>query len=844
VIALLSTPRPVFLHCCNASLHHNQSNGLTALHTANHSPIASHRIQDTTPHSEPLAPFSNKQPNRGWRPFTTCALLQTTTCNAGGLASPFGIMGTRGIAQVAPTAGQIALNAYIYGYGGHSLVTPHTALKQLWWTDDRIDAKVTRAFVVSKLRGEERGFLDRPLAFGEGLTDDTYMEWILERAKRLFLILTEIGVPDQIFGCIDDSWDDDDLPVPLENVQSLELAYEEDEALNKKFYDMQFVYLLRELQRGAHIDYGRKEHIPMEYVNTLPPAVSLQAWDRVHFPERPDEIFVRRKFPLNDKETGLKHHKAFLKDVRKAQSLCHEHVASAWATYTSENSGFVLSDFVSEHTLRTFIDHRTPMQFVRVPLHERPTILLEWMHCLADALAFMHNHGSAHTAIRPSNILIDRGNRIAFAEVGSLRTFQQGKKASKAEAYDYAAPESQICRDSVIVVSSPPISSKGAFSRIRKMSSGASSSSSNPSSSTGSSTRSNSFCATANTTPVTPSFSRRSNSITSLASTISPFRNFSRHLSSPTSPFAPSISMNPPPSPTSTITSRVLPKPTVLDPSTLRDLPMATPEMSDIFSLACIYLDLLTFLLRGKTTDFVKFRSQCSTPTHSYDSQTSGNLASSKTSIYSNSNSNNNSPPQQQSRSRAHKPRPDASFHALDPSRLDAWLSHLRAESSKRPEAIFRCVPELLRLCKRMMAQNATVRPTALQVRDVVQVVLEADGNGNTRRLCCAGRVWDAEGLGLADLGVSSGGVGGSAKRERERVQSCLMGLAQGQDGRASALSQRGGYGFGDESGGQEEEEEAEGGAAEAPDVPRERRTGSFSGSMSKGWKKAFGRMR
>jgi hypothetical protein len=160
-------------------------------------------------------------------------------------------MGTRGIAQVAPTAGQVALNAYIYGYGGHSLVTPHAALKRLWWTDDRIEAKVTRAFVVSKLRGEERGFLDRPLAFGEGLTDDTYMEWILERAKRLFMILTEIGVPDQIFGCIDDSWDDDDLPIPLDNVQSLELAYDEDEALNKKFYGMQFAYLLRELPRST-----------------------------------------------------------------------------------------------------------------------------------------------------------------------------------------------------------------------------------------------------------------------------------------------------------------------------------------------------------------------------------------------------------------------------------------------------------------------------------------------------------------------------------------------------------------------------------------------------------------
>ena len=140
------------------------------------------------------------------------------------------------------------------------------------------------------------------------------------------------------------------------------------------------------------------------------------------------------------------------------------------------------------------------------------------------------------------------------------------------------------------------------------------------------------------------------------------------------------------------------------------------------------------------------------------------------------------------------------------------------------------------------MAQNATVRPTALQVRDIVQVVLEADGNGNTRRLCCAGRVWDAEGEGLLDLGVSTGGV--SENVERERVQSCLMGLAQGRDGRDSAFSQGRGYGLRGEEG-ELEEEEVEGGAAEAPDVPRERMSsGSFSGSVSKGWKRAFGRMR
>ena len=52
-------------------------------------------------------------------------------------------MSARNFAEVAPTAATIALNAYIYGYGGHSLVTPHAALKRLWWTDERIDASIT-----------------------------------------------------------------------------------------------------------------------------------------------------------------------------------------------------------------------------------------------------------------------------------------------------------------------------------------------------------------------------------------------------------------------------------------------------------------------------------------------------------------------------------------------------------------------------------------------------------------------------------------------------------------------------------------------------------------------------
>lgn len=620
-----------------------------------------------------------------------------------------------------PTAATIALNAYIFGYGGHSLVTPHAALKQLWWTDKRIDAKVTRSFVISKLRGEERGFLDRPLAFGEGLTDDTYMEWILERAKRLFLILAEIGVPDQIFGCIDDSWDDDDLPVSLENVKYLELAYDDDEALNRKFYDTQFVYLLRELKQGTHIDYGANEHIPMEYVNTLPPAVSLQVWDRVHFPGKPNEIYMRRKFPLTDKDAGHKYRDSFMRDVRKARMFRHEHVANIWASYTSKEAGYILSDFVGEHTLGTFIDHRTPMQFVRIAVPDRPVLLCEWMHCLTDALASLHYRGTAHGAIRPSNVIIDHENRIAFSDVGTLKTFQRGKKPPKTEAYDYAAPESRISQMPVMVPSSPPVSSISAFSRLRKLSS--STSSSSASSSAESSTRSNSVCT--NTIPMTPPSSGRSNSISTVGCPISSpislprssisnsFRNFSRHLHQEPCP-SPIVPMSPILPNCASISHQT----SYIDPNTLRDLPQPTPEMSDVYSLACVFLDIITFMLRGKLNDFVKFRA------------TRVPVPYNRT-----------------------KSRLDRSFQ-YNSEKVEAWMKALQEDSERRPEQIFRGIPDLLALLRRMLAQNAFLRPTAMEVRDRLQLIL-VDQCG-IESLCCAGREWET--IVLPDEDISVGG--------------------------------------------------------------------------------------
>ncbi|KAK4974050.1 hypothetical protein LTR66_011112 [Elasticomyces elasticus] len=599
-------------------------------------------------------------------------------------------MGTRTIATLAPTQQSMVQAAFICGYGGHYLITPHAPLKELWWTDDRIEAKVTRQFVVSKLRGEEREFLNRTLAFGEGLTDDTYMEWILDRAKRLFLVLAEIGVPDQVFGVIDDSWGDDDLPIPFDSVDRLELAYENDIVLNRRFYDTQFKFLLRELRQGDHIDYGPNEHIPMEYVHKLPPAVSLQAWDRIHFPKQDDKTFTRRRFDLASKERKDAYRAEFMADVQKAQSLRHEHIAPIWASYTCDNqNGYILSDLVAEHTLGTFIDHRTPPQFQRVASTERPILLLEWMHCLSDAVASLHHRGAHHGAICPSNILIDQANHIYFADVGTLPTFQRDKKIDAAEMYNYSAHELHILKTPHKFALGPSTSTSSHFGKLRKVSTDSSGSSDRSVTSSTKSNPTDSVVGSPVLTSPNPDNHRPSPPSSS-------FRNFSRHLHLPTS-----LRSTSPPDHTPESRSSW---PSYIDPRSLCDLPARTPEKSDVFALGCVFLDILTFLVKGRTTDFVKHRT----------TMMDGPGRSGK--------------------------KPDASF-AADSMRIDAWMEHLRDEAWKRDERCFRSVPELLKLVRRMLCQNSELRPSAREARDRIETVLVADAG--IERLCCLGREWE-----------------------------------------------------------------------------------------------------
>ncbi|OCL04681.1 kinase-like protein [Glonium stellatum] len=487
----------------------------------------------------------------------------------------------------------VAFNAMIYGYAGHSLVTPHAAIQQIWWTEEKINETVTRDFVISRIRPSVREFLDRPLGFGDGLTDDTYMEWILEKAKRLFLILVEVGEPDQIFGVVDSSWDDDDLPLQLEDIERLQLSCQRNDMWNRKFYSMQFTFLLRELYQGAHIDYAPNEVLPMEYVHGFPPAVSLQHWSRVHLPQKPNEVLVRRKFSFGSEDSEALEAE-FLMDVENSKIVEHDHIAPTWASYTSKGSGYTLTNFVSQHTLKSFIDHRKPPQYQRLAKPDRYYLLLGWLHCLADAVAALHHNGLFHSSIRPSNILIDESNNIAFSDIGSLKSLQRDKKPDPTEIYNYGAPEAH--RSSLSLSPDPTV--KTSDNRARK---------------------------------------------TSISSKGSSERSVSK----------------PPP---------ILP----------------ATEKSDVFSLGCVYLDILTFMIKKKANDFTKHRSS------KQKAESGRGMNTSRT---------------------------DSSFHG-NINKVHSWMKILDDAAFDMDDNAFRAIPHIMSLIRAMISQNPDLRPAAQEVRN------------------------------------------------------------------------------------------------------------------------------
>jgi serine/threonine protein kinase len=509
--------------------------------------------------------------------------------------------------------------------------------ENMWWDEKIIEATVTRQFVLSHLLPDEQRRLDLPLGFGGGLTDDTYMDWIDQKAKRIFLILVDLGVPDQIFGVIDDSWDDDDLPIPLDQVARLRLTYERDEKFERRFYQRQFAYLLRHMQYGDRIFYDDDEVVPLELVDKRPVVgLAPSNVDKIYLPNEADHILLRRKIPLG-LGAGQMPQEEFLSGIEQKRALEHKHLVTIWASYVHKSNGYLLLTPVNDGTLKSFMTI-TPPSIKIMAKKDRRILFLNWLHCLASALAFLHKQGLAHRKIKPSNVMMDIDNNIFLNDSGLLTHHQatDAKKSFDKESYDYAAPEQWSERPP----SSPP-------PRVVVQ-------------------------------PIT--------------------RHQSRNAPPPGTPRP--LSDQSFPNPTSSASAV-----TAYETESIYTIPFhpsrPDPQKSDIFSLGCVMLDIMTALMKRQSRSFTSHRSSKNkTPGRG------GGL-------------------------------PDSSFHK-NLEQVESWIGILAKDASKKEDKLFRGVSHILHLVSRMLSLNPRERPDAQVVRERLGDILTR--LSGIEDLCCSTR--------------------------------------------------------------------------------------------------------
>lgn len=485
----------------------------------------------------------------------------------------------------------------------------------MWWDHDTIEATVTRQYVCNQLLPAEIEQLDKSPHFGDGLTDGTYWEWIDQKAKRLFLILVDLGMPDQIFGIIDDSWDDEDLPIALDQVDRLALTAHKDEKLERRFYQRQFYYLLKPLQKGEHAVYLDSEVVPLDIVDRKQTALAPgqnHPVDRVILPNNPNTPLCRRRIPLACFfGPGFMSQEDFLYEINSIKNVQHDHLVSYWASYVHQGYGYVLFSPATDLTLKSFIAN-TPNSIKNLDKHAQRRLIMNWIHCLIDIMTFLHNRGLSHGNIKPSTILISADNQIYLSDftIFNADALSGADKGTfDKEGYDYAAPE-QWFRP----MSGPPspVQRRATMSMMST------------------SPDSHSFC-------------------------------ISRNLSG-VDPLSPVAMMHAP-------------------------TPHLNPQAADVFSLGCVILELLSFLLKKQGRPFATHRGA----KHKTPGRGGAVL--------------------------------DTSFHK-NLGQVETWMTQLAKDSSKKDDQIFRGISPLLHVAERMLASHPSERPAAHDVQNRMYRIL------------------------------------------------------------------------------------------------------------------------
>ncbi|KAK5946995.1 hypothetical protein PMZ80_001141 [Knufia obscura] len=301
------------------------------------------------------------------------------------------------------------------------------------WTDERIEATVKPHYIYSHL-----GEAANQLIPGSGeASGPTYAQCITAKAKRLFLTLIDIGLPQQIFRLIDEFYDDDYLPFAEDEVDSLRLFRNGTPSLDQLFYRQQFKYLVRVLHEGEHIRYGQLEYVPVQNVEQKAASSRNSAYEKVKLPSPVNRVLACRQHQLRDHDAEMD----ILSEIAAVRPLSHQHLLSVYGSYTQHEDMYVLLSPATQYNLKTFLNDE-PKAFESLAKPERRRHLFTWPHCLSAGLAWLHLQGAHHGAVRPSRVLLDEQFQVSLGHFeGDDWLLASPSAKDNLEKYQYGAPE-------------------------------------------------------------------------------------------------------------------------------------------------------------------------------------------------------------------------------------------------------------------------------------------------------------------------------------------------------------------------------------------------------------------
>lgn len=320
--------------------------------------------------------------------------------------------------------------------------------------DEKLSSVVTAEFIRSRLNSEDRALLDKQLEFGDGLVDATYSEWIQEKAKKIFIILVHIGCPHHIFDIIDHAFDDDDLPLSSDEIAHLNLG-DQDPLLNNEFSRAQAQFFHREnvasseptsadgkkpkAESAASVEKKLAIEVVRSARSIFSSSSTLTDLDTVRIAGDKSKTFTRRRIIFNQSPANIRQDDYF-QDIDLIKRSTHRHIVNLRTAYLGQNCGYVLLSPTLDVPLRSFFDS-PPKSFRSLPIKKQQETLLNWPHCLASAIFFLHDQGLPHGKILPSNIFIDGGNRIFLGFTVFTPSISCQRKDYEIESYDYGPPE-------------------------------------------------------------------------------------------------------------------------------------------------------------------------------------------------------------------------------------------------------------------------------------------------------------------------------------------------------------------------------------------------------------------